>query len=87
MIVQGYYSVKLCAPGEGLEGGGARALYQARTGSRLLPTHRPWRLATPPSPFFGSRLRIATEGSRGMMMVKLAREGAKVQFLHLVGQF
>ena len=28
------------------------ALYQARTRSRLLPTHRPWRLTTPPSPFF-----------------------------------
>ena len=28
------------------------ALYQARTRSRLLPTHRPWRLTIPPSPFF-----------------------------------
>ena len=49
--------------GRGRVGGGARALYQARTGSRLLPTHRPWRLTTPPSPFFApSRLSIAGGG-------------------------
>ena len=49
--------------GEGLEEGGAGALYQAHTGSRLLPTHRPWRLTTPPSPFFAlSRLSIAGVG-------------------------
>ena len=81
----GVVIVWYCA-GEGLEaaGGGAGALYQARTGSRLLPTHRPWRLTTPPSPFFAPD---CVRGGR--MMVKPTRVlgGAKVRFLHLVGQF
>ena len=52
--------------GEGLDqAGGAKALYQARTGSRLLPTHRPWRLTTPPSPFFAPDCTW----QEGMMMV------------------
>ena len=63
---EGAACVVLWGAGEGLDqAGGAKALYQARTGSRLLPTHRPWRLTTPPSPFFAPDCTW----QEGMMMV------------------
>ena len=85
----GVVIVWYCA-GEGLEaaGGGAGALYQARTGSRLLPTHRPWRLTTPPSPFFWLQTACGwhEKGDDDGETYQSAG-GAKVRFLQLVRQF